>query len=320
MLKGTIGLWMYRNDGGATIVQRLIERLGSLGYAVVSDFDMRRCHVLNGSVYTDDGRSLSELDVLYHMNADEQDEHQSDILRSIELSGVRVINGWQAYATSKDKFITNSLLRRHGIRVPPAALVSSSVTRAFIDTLFDDWKRVLVKPRGSHGATGIQLFDDAEQLWDFVLATRYLLGSYYLERFLEFGDHDYRVEIFDGEVVGGYSRKRRHRFKTNVTGGGAMLPISSTPAREELALRAANALGITTTIVDMIEAVEDGQTYILEVNPIMGIFVEAGMRAGTKMPVTEPHPAYSNDDSKLDHLVRYLEQCCEQARASGAAR
>ncbi|ACY13856.1 ATP-grasp domain-containing protein [Haliangium ochraceum] len=315
---GAIGLWMYRNDGGASVVAQLVERLRSLGYDVVHEFDMRRCYAMDGCIYTDDGRCLSDLDVLYHMNADDQSEHQNDILRGLEFSGVRVVNDWRAYAMSRDKYVANTLLRYHDLPVPPAALLPASVSRSFVDDLCAKWQKVLVKPRGGHGAVGIQLFDDAERLWDYLLATRHLFPSFYLEKFIEFGDHDYRVEIFDGEVIGGYSRGRRHRFKTNVTGGGAMLPIPPTARREALALRAAEVFGVTATIVDMIESVDDGTTYILEVNAIMGIFVEAGMRAGTKMPITEPDPAYSNDRKKLDYLVRYLARCCDEVRQASS--
>ncbi|MCG8417214.1 MAG: hypothetical protein MJE77_04630 [Proteobacteria bacterium] len=304
--RGLVGLWMYRNDGGMAILDRLRGQLTEAGYRVVWDFDMRQCYVLEGRVYTVDGFDLSSLDILYHMNIDEHNPYQIEILRALELSGVNVFNDWNAFTTARDKFHTNAILRRNGLHVPPAALLHKSTKRSFIDRLFELWGRVVYKPRQNHGAIGVMLFDTAEMLWDFILTTRPYVDSYYFEKYIPFGEHDYRVEIFNNEVIGGYSRRRNHRFKTNVTQGGAMLPIPPTTERQQIALRAAKILNVTTTIVDMIESIDNGQTYILEVNPIMGIFVESAMRAGTKMPVTEPDPAYSNDEKKLACLVQYI--------------
>jgi ribosomal protein S6--L-glutamate ligase len=71
-----IGLWMYSNDGGDMVQNELINELKLLDCEVMPSFDMRDCYCLNGKVYTGDGFDLTKLDVLYHMNADEQNIHQ----------------------------------------------------------------------------------------------------------------------------------------------------------------------------------------------------------------------------------------------------
>jgi ribosomal protein S6--L-glutamate ligase len=271
--------------------------------------------VIDGQVFTPSGQNLSALSVLYHMNADEQSAHQNDILRAIENSGVTVINTWGAFMACRDKFFANQILRQNGICVPPSALLPSTASAESIHRIFDQFGgRVIFKPRDNHGAVGIMMFTHYEEFVDFIQATKGSFTSYYIEKFIDFGAHDYRVEIFNGAVIGGYSRGKAHRLKTNISQGGAMLPIQPNKEHQTIALAAAQALGITTTIVDMIQSLEDGQTYVLEVNPIMGIFVEAGMRAGTKTTETEPHPGYSNDDRKLACLTDYLVQCVRAAQ------
>ena len=76
-----VGLWFYRNDGGAVTEKILAEKLRKKGYEVIDDFDMRKCYILDGNVYTETGYNLSQLDVFYHMNADEQTEYQRDVLK-----------------------------------------------------------------------------------------------------------------------------------------------------------------------------------------------------------------------------------------------
>ncbi|EAU67438.1 tetrahydromethanopterin:alpha-L-glutamate ligase (H(4)MPT:alpha-L-glutamate ligase), putative [Stigmatella aurantiaca DW4/3-1] len=250
--------------------------------------------------------------MLYHMNADEQNSFQNDILRLLELSGVGVVNDWASFSACKDKPTANLLLHKHGINVPPSLLLSNEVTFSQLQARLAGWKGIVFKPRRNHGGKGIMKFDDVETLWDFILATRDFMDSYYLEKFIEFGLHDYRVEIFDGQVVGGYSRQRTHRFKTNITQGGKMLPVVPTEEQKRLAQAASRAMGVTTTIVDMICSETDGKLYVLEVNPIMGIFVEAGMRA--RMPGLKPAPEYSNDEQKLTLIADHLDARCREIR------
>ncbi|HRD69367.1 MAG TPA: alpha-L-glutamate ligase [Legionella sp.] len=307
MATGAIALWMYRNEGGDKIQNALKLKLESRGHKVINDFDMRDCYYLNGNIYTKCQQNLSEIDLLYHMNADEQSAHQNEILRALDLSSVTVINSWNAFANAKDKFVTNLLLRKNGINVPPAALIPIHMISSVIEQLFYEWKAVVFKPRANHGGKGIIKFNEASDLIDFSQALGPYVSNYYLEKYIDFSEHDYRVEVFKGEVVGGYCRTKTHSFKTNVACGGLMTPISPPLECNKLALNAAEILGTDTTIIDMVRSNEDDQLYILEMGEIMGIFVEAGMRSGEKSTVTEIHPVFANDDLKLDMLAEYLD-------------
>ena len=115
-----VGIWMYENDNGINIKKRLVKRLQALGYEVYCDFDMRECYLKNSKVYSKDGYCLSDLDILYHMNADEQNLYQNDILKMIELSGVYVFNDYNSFIRCKDKVIANMLLRDNGVLVAPS--------------------------------------------------------------------------------------------------------------------------------------------------------------------------------------------------------
>ena len=291
----SVVLWMYENDNGHIPRQQLCELLEEKGFVVFSDFDMRQCHVISGKVYTACGRCLSEFDALFHMNADEQSPYQADILRALQDSGVAVVNECVSFFNCRDKFKANQLLRLHGVNVPDSALLGGQIDDAVIHQLFARWGSLVYKPRSGHGAVGVMRFEVAEQFIDFIQATAHFLG-----------DYDCRVEIFNGEVMGGYSRKKKHSFKTNISAGGEMTP-RELGGEVEVARKAAQVLGINGTIVDMVQSTADGQFYVLEVNPLLGIFVESAMRAGTKMPDTEPDERYSYDRLKLDSIACYID-------------
>lgn len=309
-----IGLWMYRNDGGHVITEKIRSKLEAHGLSVFSDFDMRRCYSLNGRIYTEDGFDLTQLKLLYHMNADEQTQHQEDILRLIQLSGVKVVNSYETFFAAQDKPTANSILRRHGVRVPDALFVGRDFVPEVVQNTFATWKRALIKPRRRHCAKGIVRVNDYEEFVNFFLATSDFTESYYLERYIDFGDHDYRVEIVNYKLMGGYSRQRTHRFKTNIGSDGRMLGLAPQQEQVDLALQAARALNITSTIVNMVRSTEDQMLYVLEVNPILGVFVEEGIRAGEHGAI-ESHPVYSYDSAKIDAIVSYLVSQTKEQRS-----
>lgn len=300
-----IAIWMYKNDGGFIPRDYLIQYFKSLGYEVFCDFNMRECHVINGSVFTKCGVNLSSYDLLFHMNADDQSDFQIDILKAVEDSGVQVVNDTNSYSICRDKFKTNQLLRNAGLKVPNSVLLGVNASKLMVESIFDKFESVVYKTLHGHGASGIIKFNDAETFWDFYETTKLHFSHYYLEEFINFGDSDIRIEIVDGEIVGGYSRKKSHSYKTNIATGGKMIPRKMA-IEGEIALSAAKTLKISSTIIDMVQSIYDDHIYILEVNPLLGIFVESAMRNTTKMVHTEPEKEYSYDQVKLESLKKLI--------------
>lgn len=312
MKTGVIALWMYRNEGGDIIQEELKIKLENKGHKVINNFDMRECYFLNGNILTKCGQNLLEVDLLYHMNADEQNTHQNEILRALDQAGVMVINSWDAFSKAKDKFTANLLLRKNGISVPPSALVPTNIISSIASKIFSEWGSVLFKPRSNHGGKGIIKFNSPSTFVDFTQTMNEYIHNYYLEKYINFDRHDYRVEVFDDNVVGGYCRTKTHEFKTNIACGGLMTPTPPPKEFNQIALDAAKTLNIKSTIVDMVKSQDDGKIYVLEVNPIMGIFVEAGNRSGEKSTITTIDPVYANDNLKLDKLTDYLNHIIQE--------
>ncbi|WP_434677448.1 ATP-grasp domain-containing protein [Pseudomonas sp. R1-18] len=300
-----VALWMYRNDNGLIPQNLLRARLENCGAEVFSEVDLRSCYVFNGLVFTKEGINLSKFDCLFHMNADDQSDHQLDVLKALEDSGVRVLNNYADFAACQDKFATNNLLRRLGFSVPESMLIGSDTDERIVRKVFSDWKSVLVKPRRGHGAKGIIKFDDCEQFMDFLGAAGHYASNMYLEQYIEFGDSDIRVEVFNGKVLGGYSRRKRHSYKTNISAGGVMTPADIS-GEIALALAVAEKTRVTGTIIDMVKSVKDARTYILEVNPSLGIFVESAMMAGTRMAPEKADPSYSYDHAKINAIAEHI--------------
>ena len=158
------------------------------------------------------------------------------------------------------------------------------------------------------GGKGIIKIDNYELFCDFYEATKASTKDYYLEKYIPFKSHDYRVEVFNGEVIGTYCRGKCGTYKTNISSGGSTEDITVPEEFKEIALKAAKTLNVTTTIVDMILSEKDKKIYVLEVNPIMGIFLEEGMKAGTKMPIQTKVPeSFKTDKIKLEKIINYID-------------
>lgn len=261
------------------------------------------------SSQSSNGYDLTKLDCLYYMNADEQSEHQLEILNALSISGVKLINPYNSHINARDKFVSNFILRKNNISVPRASLIPYKDNDK-IKVIFDLFKTVILKPRNRHGGKGIQKFTSYETFKDFQEFVNGYVDNFYFEEFIDFGDHDYRIEIFNGNVIGTYAREKTHTFKTNISSGGIMRPCSVSNEQISLAQKAVESLKITTSIVDIVTD-RNKRNYILEVNPIMGIFVEAGMKYSDKSIIKNPDLSYSNDELKLNVLVNYIKQIIE---------
>ncbi len=302
MSRGKIGIWMYKNQGGITPRNKLIKMLRDEGYEVVHDFDMRKCYCFNNSVMTENGIDLTSLDLMFHMNADERSDHQIDILHALDAAGVKVINPYCQFENARDKFISNLKLRKAGIKVPDSLLIGNNFSESFMKNLFNDWGSVLIKTRKSFGGKGIIKFDDFEHFMDYYGITEKCFSQLFLQRFISFTGGDYRVEIINGEVVGYYSRENEHQFKTNVHQGGRCVPCAYNEEKISLAKKAAKVLDIPITIVDIIQSTETGESYVLEVNDSMGIFLEAGLKDSNLKLYEE----FAYDNKKLLMLFDYI--------------
>jgi ribosomal protein S6--L-glutamate ligase len=311
---------MYRNSNGDQIQARLKASLQEGGARVVNDFDLRDAHCRDGRVFTADGFDLSELDLLFHMNADEQTPYQMNLLRAVERSGIEIVNSYAAFDLASDKFAANQVLRRAGILVAPSLLVSAKTDPALVRSVVETWGTpVVVKSRFSFGGKGVMRLDGADALLDFIQITKGDPIDYYVERFMPFADRDYRVEVIDGECIGSYSRGLVAGYKTNMSAcpdlkKARFLTLKPRPDLNELALRAARAIGLSATIVDMVQSAEDGRYVMLEVNCMLGIFVEAANEVYGIVPREADAYEYASDARKLRALSAFLLRRASEAR------
>lgn len=212
------------------------------------------------------------------------------ILHALQASGVPVYNEARAIERSVDKSMTSVLLHQAGIATPPAWATESAAhaQRIVMRELAADHKLVLKPLFGSQGK-GLQLL---EAPVDAALAT--LQSSFkslgqlaYLQRFVApppaCSGFDLRVMVVGGRAVTAMRRVSRH-WVHNVAQGARCEAAELTPDMSDLAVRAANALGLDYAGVDMMPADAHGALVVIEVN---GVAAWRGLQSVTDMDIAQ---------------------------------
>ena len=197
----------------------------------------------------------------------EQLIYRVDALHWIENRGMRVVNSPSAIERSVDKFYTTTLLHDAGLLVPETVVCervedAMAAVRAMGD--------VVVKPIFGSLGHGMVRVSDPDTALRVVRALNQIRSVFYVQRAIDHGGRDLRVFVVGGRVLGTIERRApAGEWRTNVAIGGSATAVDISPDVEQVALRAAAAVGADYAGVDVLPA-RDGSLYVLEVNGIPG--------------------------------------------------
>ena len=186
-----------------------------------------------------------------------------EVLSAVEASGVPVVNTPSAILRAANKFATSLALLRAEIP-QPETLAATSLPAA--EEFVARHRRAVYKPLFGYKGRGLLLLspDDPAPLRD-ALAKE---GVVYLQEFLESTaprPRDIRAFVVDGKVAGAiYRVAPPGSWISNLARGGAPKRCPLTCEIEELALRAAAAVGTVYSGVDLLETSRG--LAVLEVN------------------------------------------------------
>jgi RimK family alpha-L-glutamate ligase len=188
-----------------------------------------------------------------------------DALHAMHDAGLAVVNPPRALERTVDKHWTSHLLARAGVPTP-RTVVAESVDDAL--AAFRVLKDVLVKPLLGSGGRGIVRVTDEDVAYRVFRALQMQRAVFYVQEFVPHGRSDLRLLVV-GERVVAAARRTGEGWKTNVAAGAVMRPHRPVAEEEDLALRAARAVGADYAGVDLLES-ERGGRLVAEVNGIPG--------------------------------------------------
>ena len=196
-----------------------------------------------------------------------------DILlaKFLKNHGIPIFNDPDVIETCDNKANQYLVLSKHGIPMPET-IIAPKVYPSFTIADSDYYEKVLAKLglpmiiKEGHGSFGMRVYL-IENKEAFYAKTEELRGvDYVFQQFVESSrGRDIRVNIVGGEIVAAMYRHSETDFRANITNGGVAQTIELTTAQEELAIKAANAVGAEFAGVDLLFG-ENDEPLVCEVN------------------------------------------------------
>lgn len=188
-----------------------------------------------------------------------------DALHLLERSGVRVVNSARAVERTVNKHYASGLLEEAGLPTPRTVVAER---REDAMDAFRALGDVVLKPLFGSNGRGMVRIREEEVAHRVFRALERERAVYYVQETVPHGGRDVRAFVVGDRVLAAAER-RAGGWRTNVARGGTMRPFDLPADWEEMALRAAAALGVEYGGVDLLPA-RSGEVFVTEVNGIPG--------------------------------------------------
>lgn len=190
-----------------------------------------------------------------------------DALHWLEDRGMVVINSPKAIERSVDKFYTSAILHDAGLPTPETVVCEDFATAM---AAVREMRDVIVKPIFGSMGHGLVRISDPDIAFRVLRPLEQTRTVYYVQRVVDHDGGDIRAFVVGGQVIGAIERQAPPGdWRTNVSRGGTARALQLSAADQQLAIRAAAAVGTAYAGVDLLRA-RDGSVYVLEVNGIPG--------------------------------------------------
>jgi ribosomal protein S6--L-glutamate ligase len=197
----------------------------------------------------------------------EQVVFRMDVLQRLVAQGVPVLNPPAAVETCVDKYLASARLEAAGLRVPPTIVCQHA--EAALEAFTALGGDVVVKPLFGSEGRGMVRVSDPDLAWRTFRTLERVQSVLYVQQFIAHPGWDLRAFVLGGRVLAAMRRHSNGDWRTNVAQGGRAEEVRLASQEEELALRAAAALGAPVAGVDLLPG-PAGEWYVLEVNAVPG--------------------------------------------------
>ena len=263
----TIGMWLYTNGGGDKIAKKIIKKLQKRDIDVINNINLRNSTAKNGHILYNDIK-LDKLDLFFSYNAGEQTQYQMYLYQALNRV-IPMINSYDSFALTEDKFHTSFILRQNGIATADYKLCHRDDGHE-LKKIIKKWDKMVYKPTDGWGGVGLTKIENEANL-DMLMPflNQMDLRYFYVEKFITYDNTDFRIDIVDGQFVGCYGRKASGTdWRTNVTSGGSVFLRDAPAEAVEIAIKACKVCGVDIGGVDIIYDLDKEEYIVLEVNGI----------------------------------------------------
>jgi ribosomal protein S6--L-glutamate ligase len=227
------------------------------------------------------GRKLEGFDAIIPRIGASVTFYATAMLRQFEMTGTFTLNDSDAIIRSRDKLRSLQLLSREGIGMPVTGFAHSPDDTEDLMTLVGDAPVIIKLTEGSQGQ-GVVLAETRQAAESVIDAFRGLDAHFMVQRFVkEARGADIRCFVVGEKVVAAMKRQaRRGEFRANLHRGGSAEAVTLGHKERDMALMAADILGLNVAGVDIIRSAQG--PLVLEVNSSPGL---EGIEAASKKDI-----------------------------------
>ena len=244
------------------------------------------------------GRQLSTYDAVLPRIGNSITYYGTAVVRQFEQMDVYTPNTAGGITNSRDKLRATQILSRHGVEMPPTTFVQD---RADVIPAIERVGGAPVVIKLLEGTQGIGVIlaptiKVAEAIIETLQSTRQnvLIQSFVKES----KGRDIRALVVGDRVVAAMRRTAKgDEFRSNVHRGGSVEKVEITPEYEQVAVRAAQIMGLKVAGVDMLEGKKG--PLVMEVNSSPGL---EGIEAATKLDVAGAIIDYIDNQVAFPHI------------------
>lgn len=192
------------------------------------------------------------------------------VVRQFEMQNVYCLNKSIAILRSRDKLRTLQILSRKGLNIPNSGFADSPLDTADLVKMVGGAPLIIKLLEGSQGV-GVVLAETNQAAESVIGAFRSLKANILIQEFIKEADgQDLRCFVIGNKVVASMQRKAPPgEFRANLHQGGSAVPIKITPEERQMAIEAAQVMGLQVSGVDIVRSKTGPK--ILEVNSSPGL-------------------------------------------------
>ncbi|GAB3370929.1 30S ribosomal protein S6--L-glutamate ligase [Lysobacter rhizosphaerae] len=263
--------------------RRLVEAARERGHSV-RVLDPLRCYMRiasDGFSMHYKGRQITDYDAVIPRVGASITRYGSVVLRQFELMGTYTPNSSDAILKARDKLRCHQLLAAEGIGMPITVFGDNPDDTQDLLAMLGPPPHVIKLNEGTQGA-GVMLTEKPSASRGVIEALRGLYANFLVQEFVaEAKGADLRCFVVGNSVVAAMKRQApKGDFRSNLHRGGSAKGVRVSATEQDVAIRAAHALGLGVAGVDLIRSKRG--PLILEVNASPGL---EGIEAASEVDV-----------------------------------
>ena len=252
--------------------RRLVEAAREHGHSV-RVLDPLRCYMRiasDGFAMHYKGRAIGEYDAVIPRVGASITRYGSAVLRQFELMGSYSPNTSDAIMIARDKLRCHQLLAAEGIGLPSTVFGDNPDDTHDLLAMLGPPPHVIKLNEGTQGA-GVMLTEKPSASRSVIEALRGLYANFLVQEFVaEAKGADLRCFVVGDRVVAAMRRQApAGDFRSNLHRGGSAKGVRASAVEQEVAIRAAQVVGLGIAGVDLIRSKRG--PLVLEVNASPGL-------------------------------------------------